>query len=452
MINTPPRNSQSDSVGVFFLNHKNSASGTGGVGTVTREMLKNYPGINYIYSDLSSQDISKDTEYNLRLSEKEFSFLHGSYTKLYLWPLFHCLKSGLTDPEVKPARNSYAETVIKYADLAVAFAQKKYPSSQRFYWINDYVLIGSIKRIRTLDPCAVIVFSLRTSFGTSTIKPHLKKDDVALMKENLSAANFITVHRKSDKSNITELLGNARLKIEVVPMGNNKKYRQSLLETAVSSEISTHLRQKFPNMKILSSISRFEMSKGIDYELSLVNTLLETYPKIRGKFVFIRYSYISEQKRKMDHYLAYQELVNKKVQLINEQFGSESWKPIVSNLNYKLNDSEVSGILCASDMLLIASYADGFNHLTLEYIYSRKREKARLLVSDIGARDYLSGIDPITHNEEADAAILFNAITDGEFSNIMRSILLKRSANKLSANKWVATILKKMMAQKERIL
>lgn len=450
MISTLTSKCQFDKLGVFFLNHKNSASGTGGVGTVTREMLKDYPGLNYIYSDHSTRETASDTECNVGLSEKEFCNLHGDYTKLYLWPLLHCLKSSLNTSQSSEARMRYLETISKFATSAVRFARRKYPTSPRLYWVNDYVLVGAIKYLRELDPNAVIAFSFRTSFGTATVIPALSKDDVKLMKDNLSLADFITVHRKSDKKNLEILLDNEELNIEVVPMGNSKAYRESLLKSKESLETAARFKQRFPHVRIISSISRFEMSKGIDYELTLLNTLLETYPEIRGRFVFIRYSYVSEQKRKANHYLAYRKHLDNKIRQINSKYGFEGWVPIVSDLDYKLNDREVSGILSISDILIIASYADGFNHLTLEYILSRKGKFARLFVSDIGARDYLLGYDSITHDKERDSVALFGAIGDRRLGSMTRSILLKYSANKLSANKWVSTILKKMVEQMKR--
>lgn len=73
-----------DSMGdIYFINYKNSARGTGGVGTTTRAMVSLLNKLRFIYYDTSLLAGKQENyEWNLELTDIEASVFHSKYSKL----------------------------------------------------------------------------------------------------------------------------------------------------------------------------------------------------------------------------------------------------------------------------------------------------------------------------------------------------------------------------------
>lgn len=72
---------------MYFINYKNSVSGTGGVGTVSRDILKFYPATSFVFSDSNASDI-REQDVNIYVSDKDKALWHGEYGKLHVWPIY----------------------------------------------------------------------------------------------------------------------------------------------------------------------------------------------------------------------------------------------------------------------------------------------------------------------------------------------------------------------------
>lgn len=229
----------------------------------------------------------------------------------------------------------------------------------------------------------------------------------------------------------------------VVPMGNNLQYRQSLAYTKEAREIVKKIRSDHKGKKIITSISRFEQTKGVEYEIDLVNTLIKKHPELKDKFVFMRYTYRSKKKIDDYEYSALHDRVLKGVENINRKYGGKSWTPIIYSNEHKLTDQEVTAVLQASDIVIVASVADGFNHLALEAIHSQTQEmpKVQLLLSNIGATDYIKGYNRLKLSLEDDVEILYKALVRSEKEVNVSYKELRSSASRLSSRGWLDTII-----------
>lgn len=447
---------------IYFVNYKNSSAGTGGVGTVTREMLKIAPNMHFIYNDKSG-GVAPKNSFNIRLEQSLEKALHTQYSKLYLWPILHGLEPSIKETDVEDIRPLLESAYQKFAEGAIA--STKNHDAKPIYWVNDYILTGVVGILRKLSPASTIIFSWRTPFGAQEI-PKLPTTDKIGMLESLLEADLITFHRKNDLDNFVSLIEytlpnlpivkvndslnhvlrtHHKTQLLVVPMGSNPDYRKELAISPKSELIKKHYLEIKGPMKLITNISRFEESKGIEYEIDCIESLLELNPKLKKRFVFIRFSYFSKEKAGTDHYIKFYKKINDKIESINNKFGDESWKPILGFLNNKLTDYEVTGLLRATDILFIGSHADGFNHLAIEGVVGRRKNDppVQLILGNIGARDYLKGHLPIdTTSVENGVYALIKAIGHDSETTEANFKSLKRSASSLSVGSWINTILK----------
>ena len=444
---------------VYFINYKNSALGTGGVGTTTREMNEVIEHVKYVYYDkvLSSGQINRN-EWNVGLVAEEAEALHGVYAKLHLWPLLHGIKSNIDSLDIKQHRALIPTAARKFAEAAYTFAQCA--DRQPIFWINDYVLAPVVSHLRELDPDALIVFSLRTPFGINHT-PELESDDYDLIVKSMLSADLVTFHRKSDMRNFIEATQryaesvqvkgaydsviyalNKAVHIRVVPMGSNFDYRQSLRNSPSSIETQKKYSHLTRGCTMVTSISRFEKSKGIDYELKVFEQILSKWPSLRSRVQFVRFSYMSEQKKDTAYYTQLRSELDNEVDRINKAYGTAEWTPIIARFDEKLTDEEVTGVLRAADILFIGSYADGFNHLAMEGIFSQdKASSISLVLGNIGAGDYIEGYYGFKCDSvESGANALYRALTAKRLAKHLRSYRMNLSRS-FSIKRWIADIL-----------
>jgi trehalose-6-phosphate synthase len=448
---------------IYFMNYKNSVHGTGGVGTVSRDMQVLYPDVHFVFWDGSLANRANDISINI--SEKIHKKIHTTHAKSYLWPLLHGINPKARTKELHAARKQleYVSDVI--IDEVIGHSRTINQDNVKVYWINDYTAMSLTSKLREKDQDAVIVFTFRTPFGVNGKYPNFSHEDNDLLR-GLLAADLITFHRTSDmklfatyindhfsgdittakchKLSSKVILKNKHaLRLAVVAMGNNRKYRKKLMITPKTTRFYQQIRSTVPKEAcLISGISRFEESKGIEYEIDLIARTLEEYPELIEKFVFRRFSYLSPNKQKDENYARLLKRLNRKIVDINEKYSRNGWMPIKHDFNKKLDDNEVAGFLAASDILIIASMADGFNHLALEAILSQKRYGIiQLLLSDIGITDYIVGYKKISYNLDKDAKTLHSAIRQNKVKSVFRQLLLRQSSRKLSSERWMRKIL-----------
>ena len=442
---------------VYFINYKNSVSGTGGVGTVSRDLLKFYSDIHFVFSDSMTGSVRKQ-DINVRISDNKKLLWHGTYCKLHVWPIMHGITSKLSTSEILGMANSISCIAN---DFSMSFFEAINIRKDDIYWINDYIMAPVVECVRSGNTNATIVFSFRTPFLYG-LKQELTEPDVGFFVRSVLKADIITFHRQSDLQNFIDtmekyytytvsyiskketciLTGDRLVTLCVVPMGNNKKYRRLLLSTDGCKSMQKQIRDKYPKKTIITGISRFEESKGLSYEIDLIDSLLEKNPNYIEKIVFLRFFYISQQKRNTESYTTFYKEILDKVDRINNKYQKDNWAPIILH-NTKLVDEETAGLLSVTDVLLLTPLADGFNHLGIEAIYSHRIRPIQLLVSDIGSSDYIIGFRRATGDVGKDVATLDQMLQAGRIVKYMDFVQLLMTSSRLSSKRWVDTILKR---------
>lgn len=436
------------------------------MGTVSRDMIKLHPEIRFVFWDGSAS--SREIDLGVNISNLDHNKVHKQYFKKYLWAALHGLPYHINNEQLSCSRYDLIDEAKQVAHSLIQFHVNSEggATEEKIYWINDYTSIALVGRVRDLDVNSTIIFSFRTPFGAKGASPKLFNEDLPIF-EGLLKADIVTFHRQNDLELYCDFVGDKykdkiiscnkmsdfetyifmecgfTQRLIVVPMGNNREYRKEILHSLNASDISKEILARHEGKKIILSISRFEETKGIEYEIELIDRLLELYPNLRNKFVFLRYTYRSKNKVDDREYRDFHEKVMMSVEHVNSKYtNDERWVPIVYRNDKKLNDQEVTGLLSASDILLVASFADGFNHLALEAIHSQlETGNVQLILSDIGVRDYLDGYQPLSFSLDKDVGTMHAAIIRSPEEVRDNYKALEESANGLSSQKWINTIL-----------
>ena len=458
----------SENYEILFVNYKNSLLGTGGVGTVTRDMEKDLDSLQMICFDHENNSSSVDDKRIklVNLDSHESKVFHSNYAKLYLWPVLHGLSTMHTEAEINTFRSDVMSASKKFAYKAkdVSTEGEKSP----IYWINDYVLAQSVGHLRLIDPTSLIIFSWRTSFGAN-FPPKLYSKDRNIIFKSLLKSDLISFHTKKDIRNFVDLFRehnkDESIKfsydkvafidsndhicyLRAVPMGSNPSYRRMLSKNKYSTENRNKFRKIIGsknNTKIITSVSRFELSKGLEYELDLIESLIQNHPELKEKFIFARFSYISDTKKKSPEYIKQYDKVLDRVKQINDKYKTHNWKPIYVDFTKKLSDSEITSLYRATDLLLVASLSDGFNHISLEGPLSKISgvdKPLQLALGKVGSAEYLtnySSLDmSIPYDDAEKISIMLKKSPKTVESNFK---ILVNSCEKLSTKIWYTSIL-----------
>jgi trehalose-6-phosphate synthase len=141
---------------------------------------------------------------------------------------------------------------------------------------------------------------------------------------------------------------------------------------------------------------------------------------------------------------------SKKANKINKIYGNKAYSPVALE-NRKLNDYEVTGLLSQASTLLVPSYADGFNHVVSEAIFTHDiSHPVQIVLGDIGASDYINGYYRLEHNLLQDSRTLAKTLKSSDINKKIRFARLTSGASKLSSEVWFDSILGSARKVKER--
>jgi len=139
----------------------------------------------------------------------------------------------------------------------------------------------------------------------------------------------------------------------------------------------------------LVRVDRIELSKNITRGFLAFDQLLASRPEWRGRVTFGAFVYPSRQD--VPAYRRYREEADQVVAAINDQWGSESWTPIV----YETDDDYPRSVaaLRRADAVLVNPIRDGLNLVAKEAVLLSDRDAVVLLSEGAGAHDELAGPD-----------------------------------------------------------
>jgi trehalose 6-phosphate synthase len=125
-------------------------------------------------------------------------------------------------------------------------------------------------------------------------------------------------------------------------------------------------------------VDRLDYTKGVEERLAAVERLLERFPSLRGRFVFVQLA--APSRTIIERYQQLNESVERLAARINERFATDDYRPIVL-LRRHHEPPTVFRFYRAADVCYVSSLHDGMNLVAKEFAAAREDERGVLVLS-----------------------------------------------------------------------
>ena len=334
------------------------------------------------------------------LSEKENDGYYNGFANQALWPLCH---NAFTKPVFRESHwEAYRAVNEKFAD-AVA---KVVGGREATIFIQDYhfALLPQLLRERCPQvTCAQFWHIPWPLEGIFRVCPWRKEILGGLMGNDLMGVHVPAYADRFIDSAQTQLgcqqiapgvmrHGDREVRVKHFPISIDFDTTAATAASPKCDAAVRQLRKRF-NLKgkyVVLGLDRIDYTKGVIERLQAIETLLEKYPTMRGKLVFLYAG--SPSRLKIPSYAA----LNKRMALyerrINAKYGNEHWQPVVS-ITQHLPYEQVLALMRLADVCVVSSLDDGMNLVAKEFLAARNDEGGVLLLSEFtGAAWELPGV------------------------------------------------------------
>ncbi len=365
-----------------------------------RNIWIGWPGI--ANDDLTEEDrqeivtrLAKNNCVPVFLSQRQIQDYYNGYSNTVLWPLLHNLPPQNRDPErhkhwwqsYRSVNQQFAETVLSFGGLG------------SHIWIHDYQLLLVPSLIRAERQEASIGFFLHTPFPS--VKAFMRLPEASRLLQGMLGADLVGFHTNGYIDNFLAgcdaasqgvvtghhvALANRTVQIASLPMGiDYKKYARAGRSKDVKAAVKRY-RRKYRRQKIIVAVDRLDPTKGLVKRLEAYRTLLETYPKYRGKVVFAMVA--APSRTDIPAYQKLSKRLSAVAEEINKAYGTARWQP-VDYMNIAQPFEEVTALFQIADVAFIAPLRDGMNLAAKEFVASNRGRGVLILSETAGAAEEL---------------------------------------------------------------
>jgi trehalose 6-phosphate synthase len=133
-----------------------------------------------------------------------------------------------------------------------------------------------------------------------------------------------------------------------------------------------------PDALIGVGVDRLDYTKGIEERILTVERLLERWPGLRGRFVFVQLA--APSRSEIPRYQELHRSVAELTARVNERFGAGSYRPVVL-LREVQEPPAVFRLYRAADLCYVSALHDGMNLVAKEFVAARSDEGGVLVLS-----------------------------------------------------------------------
>jgi trehalose 6-phosphate synthase len=227
-----------------------------------------------------------------------------------------------------------------------------------------------------------------------------------------------------------------RTRLGVHPLGVDAA---ALRERGHQHDVDTRLaaiRSKLEDRKAIVRVDRTELSKNIGRGLLAYRELLRRYPQWHGNVTHLASAYPS--RHDLPEYREYTAAVQRLAVDIDNEFGTDDWRPIV--LDVTDDYARSLALYRVGDVLLVNPVRDGMNLVAKEGPLLSEDGCAVVLSTEAGAADELGEdallVNPFDVSGTADA--LHAALSMSDDERRKRSDRLAEAATRLPPSQWLA--------------
>jgi trehalose 6-phosphate synthase len=186
--------------------------------------------------------------------------------------------------------------------------------------------------------------------------------------------------------------------------------------------------------RLIVRVDRAELSKNIIRGLAAFRELLVTRPQWRGKVTHVAFAYPS--RTDVPEYRAYTEDIQRLAAVINEEFGTPDWQPLMLEVFDDFARSLAAYLL--ADVLLVNPIRDGMNLVAKEAPILSRHGCAVVLSTEAGAADELGSeallVNP--YDISATAEALHAALVMPDAERVRRCQALAEVSAAMPPRRW----------------
>jgi len=318
----------------------------------------------------------------LDLPAADHAGYYRGYSNSTLWPALHSLPEQMSGSE---------EDYGSYRRINDFFARAAFDvRDSDAFWVHDYHLLPLGADLKHLGIERPTGFFLHTPWPTPDMIAYVPnhrelmksmlKYDLLGFQTNRDLNNFRACLRtyfglESENGAVTTESGQTRL--QKFPIGIDPKqfavYLAADLSPAEQEKVSS-LLQEFQGAKFAIGVDRLDYTKGIDKRVEAFNELLKNEPQSISLLQIAPFS-----RADVDEYQKYKEVVENAINHVNDDHGTDEWKPI-HYTNDSFSQAALARLYRAAHVGVVTPLRDGMNLVAKEYVAAQDPENPGVLV------------------------------------------------------------------------
>ena len=404
--------------------------------------------------------------YTLRrvwLSDEQVEDYYEGFANQVLWPLCHSTLSLVRDDPDYWER--YVEVNELFADAVVDHAR---PGG--VVWLQDYHFGVAPRLVRERLPADTALAQFWhipwPSWDVFRTCPHgeevlrgLLGNDVLGFHVPRYCENFVDCVEEElpdarvDRERCHVVYDGQVTTIGSFPMGvpvDDIRERAATDQARAAAASFLEERGVAESNQIVFGVDRLDYTKGIPERLDALERLYEDQPDLRGEVTYVQLG--TESRSNIPAYQDLQERVQRRVDEVNERFGTDDWTPVVYTTEYVPNET-LYGLYRRADVAFVTPLRDGMNLVAQEYVAAQGDDDGVLVLSDqAGAFDYLGEYAVgVTPQDAADtAAGLADALRMAPPERRWRTRALQRRVAANDIDTWMRTAFGAIQAVERR--
>jgi trehalose 6-phosphate synthase len=325
----------------------------------------------------------------LSFSERELSGYYYGYSNQVLWPLCHGMPTLANfDGEFWWY---YREINARFADAIEACADTDDPA----IWFQDYHLALAPRLVRERLPSAFLTQFWHVpwpSWDTYRSCPQsrqlleglLGNDVLGFHSESYCEAFFECVGEAFDDATVDEAAGRVSYddhttQVQCCPLPIDAEAQHADAKAGSSDRSGASFTGTHDlGDRVAVGVDRLDYTKGILKRLDALEWLWQYHPERQGTFTYVQKA--SPSRTRIEEYRTLQTDVERRVDEINDRFGSDGWDPIVYTDDH-YSRAELASLYRHADVGIVSPLRDGMNLVAKEYVASQVDDDGVLVLS-----------------------------------------------------------------------
>jgi len=384
----------------------------------------------------------------LHLTDRQLSGYYYGFSNQVLWPLCHGMPTRATfDDEFW---EFYAEVNETFADALVDAAETRDPA----VWFQDYHLGLAPRLVRERLPDAFLTQfwhvpwpsweTFRSCPQHRELLTGLLANDVLGFHDETYCESFLEcVAAAFDDVTIDHEAGEVTYaghttRVQSQPLGIDADAHAELAATDEAESFWASFNDRHAlGDQVAVGVDRLDYTKGILQRLDALEYLWEHTPERRGTLTYVQKG--SESRSRIDEYRELQADVQRRVDAINDRFGTDDWTPVVYERCY-YGREELAGLYRHADAALVSPLRDGMNLVAKEYVASQLGDHGVLVLSKFAGAVECLGEEALVVNPndtEAFATAIEAALSMPERTRRRRMRALRRQVHDEDTAAWI---------------